>query len=119
MPTFPILDLDSAPERSRPSLQALQSAFGFIPNVAAVMAHSPVLIATLVGMFQNVHGGSFSERQIQALLLTNAVTNRAPWAVAFHSALALREGIAPADVEAIRQARAPRDPSLAALSSLA
>jgi AhpD family alkylhydroperoxidase len=119
MHTFPVFTIDSAPERSRPALRALQSAFGFVPNVAGAMASSPVLLTTLVGMFQNVHGGHFSERQIQALLLTNAVTNACPWAVAFHSALALKEGVAPDDVQAIRLARSPRDPELAALSTLA
>ena len=73
----------------------------------------------LVGLFGNVHGGSFSEPQIQTLLLTNAVTNGSTWAVAFHTFLALKEGIDPADVQAIRDGRPPKDAKLAALSTLA
>jgi alkylhydroperoxidase family enzyme len=119
MPVFPVHSLESAPENSKPALRALQSAFGFIPNIAGAMSTSPVLINSLVGLFGNVHGGSFSEPQIQILLLTNAVTNAAPWAVAFHSFLALKEGIEPADVAAIRSGQAPKDPKLAALSILA
>ncbi|KAB0678526.1 carboxymuconolactone decarboxylase family protein [Aureimonas leprariae] len=119
MHIFPIHSLDTAPEKSRPALQALQSAFGFVPNIAAAMSTSPVLIDSLVGLFDNVHGGSFSEREIQTLLLTNAVTNRAEWAVAFHSFLALQQGIDADDVEAIRSGRTPKDPKLAALSRLA
>jgi alkylhydroperoxidase family enzyme len=119
MHAFPVLTIDSAPQRSRPALQALQSAFGFVPNVAGAMANSPVLITTLVGMFQNVHGGSFSERQIQTLLLTNAVTNACPWAIAFHSFLALKEGVKPEDVKAMREGRFPDDAATAALSVLA
>lgn len=119
MSAFPIHILETAPEKSKPALQALQSAFGFIPNIAAAMATSPVLINSLVALFGNVHGGSFSEPQIQTLLLTNAVTNGAAWAVAFHSFLALKEGLTAADVEAIRHGRAPVDPGLAALSRLA
>lgn len=41
-----------------------------------------------------------------------------PWAVAFHSTAALKEGIAPEDVEAIRARRTPKDPKVAALSGL-
>ena len=41
------------------------------------------------------------------------------WAVAFHTALALKEGIDPADVQAIREGRLPKDGKLAALSALA
>ena len=119
MQTFPIHTIESAPEQSKPSLEALQGAFGMIPNIAAAMSTSPVLIGSLVGLFQKVHGGSFSEEQIQVLLLTNAVTNASSWPVAFHTALALKEGVDPADVQAIREGRTPRNPQNAALSTLA
>lgn len=119
MSAFPVHSLQTAPERSKPALAALQSAFGFIPNIAGAMSTSPVLIDSLVGLFGNVHRGSFSEAQIQTLLLTNAVTNGAAWAVAFHSFLALKEGLEPAEVAAIRSGRAPKDAKLAALSTLA
>lgn len=119
MTSFPIHTMESAPERSRPPLQQLHAAFGMIPNIAGAMATSPVLINSLVGLFGNVHGGSFTEAQVQTVLLTDAVTNACAWAVAFHTALALKEGIDPADVDAIRNGRLPRDSKLAALSSLA
>ena len=90
-----------------------------LPNIAGAMSTSPVLIGSLVALFQKVHGGTFSEEQIQILLLTNAVTNACAWAVAFHSVLALKEGVEPADVQAIRERRAPRNPKNAALAVLA
>src|SRR5882724_9455643 len=119
MQSFPVLTIDTAPAKSKPALQALQGAFGMIPNVAATMATSPVLIDSLVALFGKVHGGSFTEAQIQTLLLTNAVTNACSWAVAFHTALALKEGLDPADVDAIRAGRSPSDSKHGALSTLA
>jgi len=119
MTNFPVYTIESAPERSRPALQQLQSVFGMIPNIAGSMATSPVLINSLIGLFGNVHGGSFTEAQVQTVLLTDAVTNACTWAVAFHTALALKEGIDPADVRAIREGRLPEDGKLAALSALA
>ena len=119
MTNFPVHTIESAPERSKPALKQLQSAFGMIPNIAGAMATSPVLINCLVGLFGNVHGGSFTEAQVQTVLLTDAVTNASTWAVAFHTALALKEGIDPADVQAIREGRLPKDSMLAALSALA
>jgi len=83
------------------------------------MSASPILIDSLVGLFGKVHGGSFTEAQVQIVLLTDAVTNASAWAVAFHTALALKEGVDPADVEAIRQGRLPKDGKFAALSALA
>jgi AhpD family alkylhydroperoxidase len=53
------------------------------------------------------------------LLLTNAVANRCAWAVAFHSTLALKEGVAKEDVLALRERRRPNDARLAALSTFA
>jgi len=119
MQSFPVQTIESAPEQSRPALQGLQAAFGMIPNIAGAIATSPVLINSLAGLFQSVHGGSFTEPQIQTILLTNAATNACAWAVAFHTALALEQGLDPADVDAIREGRAPRDRQHAALSTLA
>jgi alkylhydroperoxidase family enzyme len=119
MSRFPLNTIQSAPEAAKPALTQLQAAFGMIPNLIAVMSNSPVLIKSLVGLFGNVHGGSFTEAQVQTLLLTNAVTNESAWAVAFHTALALKEGLDPADVAAIRERRLPKDPQHAALSLLA
>lgn len=110
--------LASAPEASRPALSTLNAAVGMIPNLAATMAESPTLIASFVGAFGQFASGTFTGAEKQALLLTNAVTNRAPWAVAFHSTLALKEGVAPEDVRAIREGRLPGDAKLAALSGL-
>ena len=119
MTDFPIQTLDSVPEHSRQALQSLQAAFGMIPNIAGAMATSPVLINSLVGIFGNVHGGSFTEPQIQAVLLTDAVVNACTWAVAFHTSLGLKAGLKSVDVRAIREGRLPEDPKLAALSALA
>jgi AhpD family alkylhydroperoxidase len=117
MYTYRIHTVESAPEASRPALRGLQQAFGIIPNLAATMAESPVLLSGFVGAFGNFHGGTFSAGQKQILLLSNAVANTCPWAVAFHSAMALKEGVDPEHVRAIREKRPPTDAQLAALSS--
>jgi len=119
MSMFPIHTFASAPAKSRPVLEALQQAFGAVPNLAAGMSNSPELIQGFIGLFQNVHSGTFDEAGIQVLLLTNAVTNGCAWAVAFHTMLALKEGVAGADVAAIRAGRLPAGPRHAALSRLA
>jgi len=115
MTSYPVHTLESAPEKSRPALQSLIQNLGRVPNLAAIMAGSPTLVNGFVGAFGNFHGGSFTGEEKQTLLLTNAVANRCEWAVAFHSTMALKEGVPAADVEAIRAGRAPADPRLAAL----
>jgi alkylhydroperoxidase family enzyme len=118
MSSYPIHTIESAPLQSKPVLQQLQQAFGLVPNIAGAMAASPVLINGFIGLFERVHASSLTEPQIQTLLLTNAVTNASEWPVAFHSALALQQGVLPGDVQAIRDGRLPGDAKLAALSGL-
>ena len=113
MSIFEVQTIDRAPEGSRAPLERLQQAFGMFPNVVGVIANSPVLTGIFVRLFEGVHAGTFTEPEIQTLLLTNAVTNSCAWAVAFHSYLALRAGLDPADVQAIRERRAPREPRIA------
>jgi AhpD family alkylhydroperoxidase len=119
MSDFPIHSIHSAPEASKASLRALEEVFGFVPNLAGAMAGSPVLLKGFIGLFQNVHAGTFDEAEIQVLLLTNAVTNNCRWAVAFHTHLALAQGAPEVDVAAIRAHRAPSDLRYAALSAAA
>ena len=119
MSNFPIHSIQSAPEGSKASLRALEEVFGFVPNIARAMAESPVLLKGFIGLFQNVHSGTFTEAEIQVLLLTNAVTNRCPWAIAFHTCLALKHGVAEADAKAIRERRVPANDRYGGLSKTA
>jgi AhpD family alkylhydroperoxidase len=117
MEHFPVYMLDSAPDTSKPALRDVQARFGMIPNLAGAMATSH--IQSFIGIFDKVHGGNFTEPQIQTVLLTDAVTNACTWAVALHTALALQAGVDPADTEAMRAGRSPSDSELGALSTLA
>ena len=119
MASYQIHTIASAPEKSKPALEQLQQAFGVIPNLAAVIANSPKLVNSLVGVFQQVHSSSLTEPEIQIVLLTDAVANSCTYAVAFHTALALKAGVRGEETEAILERRSPRDQRFAALSTLA
>ncbi|HEY4440518.1 MAG TPA: carboxymuconolactone decarboxylase family protein [Candidatus Elarobacter sp.] len=119
MQTIPLHTLETAPEKSKPSLEALVSAFGFIPNLVATMAESPTLTAAFVSIFGTFQGnGSFDDAEKQVLLLTNAVTLRCRWTTAFHATLALKAGVPSEDVALIRAGGLPNDERHAALSAL-
>ena len=119
MPNYPIHTIASAPENSKSALEQLQQAFGVVPNLAAAIANSPKLIKSLVGLFQQVHSSSLTEQEIQIVLLTDAVANSCTYAVAFHTALALQQGVSSEETGAIRQRRGPTNKRFAALSTLA
>ena len=61
-------------------LAQVKQTFDLIPNIAGAMANSPELLKAFLGLFQQVHSGTFTEAEIQTLLLTNAVTNACNWA---------------------------------------
>ncbi|MFF5077889.1 carboxymuconolactone decarboxylase family protein [Actinoplanes sp. NPDC000266] len=117
MTTFPIHTVETAPEGSRAALETLKGALGLVPNLAATMAGSPSLISAFVVAFGQFAGTGFTGVERQVLLLTNAVTNRCAWAVAFHSTAALAEGASPTAIAAVRRGELPDDPRLAALSA--
>jgi alkylhydroperoxidase family enzyme len=119
MPTYQIHAIASAPEKSKPALEQLQQAFGFIPNLAASISNSPKLVTALAGVFQQVHSSSLTEQEIQLVLLTDAVANSSAYAVAFHTALALQQGVSSEETDAVRARRAPGNQRFAALSNFA
>jgi len=116
---YQIHSIETAPENSKPLLELFIHAVGFVPNLAGAIAYSPKLADSLLGLFKNVHSGSFTEAEVQVLLLTNAVTNSSSWPIAFHTALGLKQGLDPADVQAIREGQLPKQKRHAALSGVA
>ena len=119
MPNYPIHTIASAPEGSKPALEQLKQAFGLVPNLVGTIANSPKVINALVGLFQQVHSSSLTEPETQIVLLTDAVANSSTYAVAFHTALALQQGVSAEETAAIRDGRVPTDKRFAALSTLA
>jgi uncharacterized peroxidase-related enzyme len=115
MSNFPVLNLESAAEDARPVLETAQAAFGFIPNLLGVMAHSPALAEaylTISGLFDKT-GLTPTERQV--VLLTVSQYHGCHYCVAAHSALADMQQI-PADiVDAIRNDQPINDNKLQAL----
>jgi uncharacterized peroxidase-related enzyme len=115
MTDFRIHQIDSAPAGSAEALRALEQGLGFIPNLAATMAESPVLVSGFVDLRKTLAGGELSgvEREIVALAVS--LENDCDYCMAAHSTFALLQK---ADEEAVAAARigdAPEDSKLAAL----
>jgi AhpD family alkylhydroperoxidase len=80
------------------------------------MAESPALLEGFLHVRKLLHNGSFSPAEIQVLAMTNAFENGCGYCMALHSAFALREGVSPETVEALRRGRPPVEPKPRALS---
>jgi alkylhydroperoxidase family enzyme len=118
MANFTVHSIETAPEKSKPTLRGMQEKFGFLPNIMGTMAENPVLLNGFAASFGSFHGGSLDECEKQVLLLTNAVTLKCPWTIAAHSTFAIEDGVAESDVRAMRSGKLPGNPKYAALSEI-
>ncbi len=117
--TYDVHTIDSAPEASRAPLRDLRDSVGFVPNLAAAMSESPQLLRGFLAVRDIYAAGTLSPAEIQVLSLTAAYENRCAWCMAFHTLMALKEGVERASVDLLRAGRAPAGPRLAALSDFA
>lgn len=95
--------VESAPEKSRPILQNVRKAFGFIPNLMATFANNPSVLEGYLALDAVFEKGSFTPVERQLILLTASVENKCDYCTAAHSAIA--KGflhVAPEAVSAIR-----------------
>ena len=93
--TYTLHTLESAPEMAADALRTLQSTVGLIPNLAATMAESPALLNGFLALRELYAKTGFSAGEVQVLSLTAAYENDCAWCVAFHTAMALKEGVDP------------------------
>jgi len=107
---------ETAPELSRPVLEAVERAYGFVPNLYGALAASPLAATAYLRLNQLADElSTFSAAERQIVLLAMSVENRCSYCVPAHSAVAGTTGASPEDVTAIVNGNAPADPRLAAL----
>lgn len=118
MSTFPIHTIESAPEASRETLRQAKASLGRIPNLAAGMAESPVLVRSFFTVREIYAQGTLSPADVQVLSLANAYENGCDWCLAFHSFAAERAGVPADTVATLRRGDTPGDTRWRALVDL-
>jgi uncharacterized peroxidase-related enzyme len=114
--TFPIHNLESAPETSGPHLEAAQSKFGMIPNLLGVLATAPVALATYLKTTVELEGSSLSPIEQQVVFVATSVENGCEYCVSVHSAISGMVGMHEDALGALRSGAEPADTRLAALT---
>lgn len=115
---FPLHDEATAPPEAKPHLAETARAFGMIPNLERVMAAAPALLGGYNRLEALFGETSLSPVEREVVLQTANFENECNYCVPWHTKLARAAGMAPADVEALRQGRALADPRLEALRLL-
>ena len=113
---YPIFTVDTAPEGSKPVVEAIHKMFGgVVPNLFAVSAISPQLIAAQATLNQLIGETSLTNLEVQVIDLAVSRENDCAYCLAAHTFLARRldqdvigaakasTAIADPKIEAIRQ----------------
>jgi len=115
MTTFKIHTVETAPEKSREILKAVQGKMGFVPNMVGEMAEAPVALKGWVDLKATLDTGHLSAVEREIVQITVSWLNDCGYCVAAHSTLALQAHM-PADViEALRHDKPLKDAKLEAL----
>lgn len=105
----------TAPEAAKETLAGARKAYGFLPNLLAVMAEAPALVKAYVTLSRIFDETSLSAAERQTVLLAASRANGCEYCVAAHSVIAEMQKVPSAVVDAIRNGRPIADPKLEVL----
>ncbi|WP_375748120.1 carboxymuconolactone decarboxylase family protein [Vibrio sp. HN007] len=119
MSTFTTHSIDSAPEASVALLQQTKQAFGFVPNLLATMAESPVILNGYIQLADILNQGELTETERQIVLMTNNRLNGCEYCMAAHTTISQMQGVDDAVIKALRNNTPIDNPKLEALRTFA
>lgn len=103
MTSFTVHTADTAPAGSRPMLEGIGKAFGFVPNLFAVIAESPAALQGALAMSEALGKSSLTPAEQQLVAITVSEANDCAFCVAAHSTIARQMVKAPpAAIDAAR-----------------
>ncbi len=110
---------ETAPENSKPILEAIKKNMGFVPNLMATMAEAPVMVEsylTMMGLFDKT---DLTPTEREIILMTNNRLNGCTYCMAAHSTVAKMHGVDADVIQALREGTPVADPKLEALRKFA
>lgn len=105
----------NAPEASRPLLQGVDKALGFVPNLFATFAESPAVLEGILALDASLDKGSLSKIERQLVKVAVSTENGCTYCVAAHSTLAGMLKARPEVVAAVRTGATVPDAKIDAL----
>lgn len=113
--TYTVHTLESAPQAAVETLTAAKKAYGFLPNLLAVMAEAPALVKAYTTLSRIFDEAALNASERQVVLLTTSFENDCEYCVAAHSVIAGMQKVPSDVVQAIRDGRPIADKKLEAL----
>lgn len=119
MTDFRTYTIETAPDGSQPILEAAKKQLGFVPNLMATMAESPVLVESYLTLMRLFDKTALSETERQIILMTNSRLNGCTYCMAAHTAASKMGGVEDSVTEALRSGLSIGEPKLEALRTFA
>lgn len=115
MSVFKVHSIESAPEKSKASLEASVNDFGMLPNLHGVLATSPETLEGYKTLHQLFQQTSFNNDELTVIWQTINVANSCHYCVPAHTGIAEMMNIDPAITTALRNKTPLPDTKLQAL----
>jgi alkylhydroperoxidase family enzyme len=116
---FSLFDEDTAPENARPFLEAARKNLGVIPNLERTMAAAPPLLEAYVRTWELFDQTTLTPIERQVVYQTANFENECEYCVPWHTLLSRLAGMAPQDVQALREGAGLHDGRLEVLHRFA
>lgn len=108
----------TAPGDAAPVIAKIKQRYGFVPNLAAYVAESPLALEGVLALSQLFDRATLSPAEREVVLLVVSQVNRCAYCTTVHTGMARKAGVSSGAVRAILDGNAPEDPKLAALRDL-
>ena len=118
MINFPIHDIQSAPEKSKPLLEESVQAFKMIPNLHGALAESPELLDAYKKIHSLFMASSFNKEELTVVWQTINIEHQCHYCVPAHTAVAHSMQVDPALSETLRNGEKMPTEKLQALQDL-
>jgi uncharacterized peroxidase-related enzyme len=115
MTQFSVHTIETAPSTSARQLEQIQKNFGFIPNLAGVLAEAPAALESYFSLGALFDKTSLSKTERQVVLLAVSRENRCHYCMAAHSVSARKQSVPEPVIDSIRNDDRIGDAKLEAL----
>lgn len=112
---YPQHNMETAPEESKATLEAVQADFGMIPNLERTLASAPKTLEGYATLWELFEQTSLTPIERQVVYQTANIYNGCTYCIPWHTLLSKKAGMSEEEALDVRNGRALKDSRLEAL----
>lgn len=116
MARLQVVQTESAPEKAKKLLEAVQAKLSMTPNMMRVMANSPAVLEAYLSFSGGLASGSLSPKLREQIALEVGEQNTCQYCVSAHTAIGKMTGLSESEIEAARGGSSTSAKTTAALT---